>query len=107
MENNEPSLHYDCSRIECLSYRQISLHSMEKFGNSSIEIFPGKTLNINENLEELQKNQLVEILQKHSSTYAWEYIDMKGINPKTFMHHIYIEQSARLVRQLQRRMNPI
>jgi hypothetical protein len=79
---------------------------MEKFGNSSIEIFPGKTLNVNENLEELQKNQLIEILQKHSSAFAWEYTDMRGIDPKTCIHHIYIEQNARPVRQPQRRMNP-
>jgi len=45
---------------------------MEKFGNSSIEIFPRKTLNVNENLKEVQKNQLIEILHKHSSVFAWE-----------------------------------
>ena len=55
-------------------------------------------MNINENLEKLQKRKLVEILQKKSSTYAWEYTDMKGIDPKTYMHHIYIEENARLVR---------
>ena len=50
------------SRNEYLSYKQVSLLSMEKFGNSSIEIFPGKTLNVNENLEDIQKKQLIEIL---------------------------------------------
>ncbi len=79
---------------------------MEKFGNSSIESFPGKTLNVNESLEEMQKNQLIEILQKHSSTFAWEYTDMRGIDPKTCIHDIYIEQNARPIRQPQRRMNP-
>lgn len=54
MENNESSSHYDRSRIEYLLSRQVSL-LYGKFGNSSIEIFPGKTLNINETLEELQK----------------------------------------------------
>lgn len=79
---------------------------MEKFGNSSIEIFRGKTLNVNENLENMQKKQLIEILQKHSSSFAWEYIEMRGIDPKTCIHYIYIEQNARLVRQPRRRMNP-
>lgn len=63
-------------------------------------------MNIDENLEELQKKKLVEILQKNSSTCAWEYIDMKGIDPKTCMHHIYIEENVRPVRQPQRRTNP-
>ena len=80
---------------------------MENFGNSSIKKNSGKILNINENLEELQKKKLVDIFQKHSSSYAWEYIDMKGIYPKTYMHHIYIEENARPVWQPQRRMNPI
>jgi len=56
-------------------------------------------LNINKNLEELQKKKLVEILQKHSFAYAWEYTDMKGIDPTTYMHHIYIEENARPVQQ--------
>jgi len=35
--------------IEYLSSREMDLHCMGKFGNSLIEIFPGKTLNINDN----------------------------------------------------------
>ena len=31
---------------------------------------------------------------------------MKGIDPKTCIHHIYIEENSRPIRQLQRRMNP-
>lgn len=67
---------------------------------------PGKTLTINNNLEEFQKRKLIEMLQKHSSSYAWDYADMKGVDPKTCMHHIYIQENAQLVRQPQRRMNP-
>ena len=32
---------------------------MEKFGNSAIEIFLDKSLNINNNLEELKKGNLI------------------------------------------------
>ena len=46
------------------------------------------------------------MLQKYSSTYAWEYTDMKGIDLKTCMHHIYIYENVKPVRQPQRRMNP-
>ena len=84
----------------------MSLYSMEEFGSSTIEIFPGRTLNINNNLEKLQKEKLIKTLQQHSTAYAWEYIDMKGINPKTCIHHIYIEENCRPIRQPQRRMNP-
>ena len=62
LENSESSSHYDRSRNAYLSSKQVSFFPMEKFGNPLIEIFPGKTLNVNKNLEELQKNQLIEIL---------------------------------------------
>ena len=73
---------------------------MEEFGNSTVEIFLGKSLNINKNLENLQQENLIKTLQQHSSSYAWEYTDMKGI------HHIHIEENFKPIRQPQRRMNP-
>ena len=45
-------------------------------------------------------------MQKYSFAYAWEYTDMKGINPETSIHHIYIEENSRPIRQPQRIMNP-
>eukprot|EP00253_Pinus_taeda_P026709 PITA_26709 len=112
LENFETSSEYDLTQfqldydIEYLSSRQISLYSMEEFGSSTIEIFPSKTLNINKNLEKSQQEELTKILQKHSTAFAWEYTDMKGIDPKTCIHHIYIEENSRPIRQPQRRMNP-
>ncbi len=94
------------SNIEYLSSRQISLYSMEEFGNSTVEIFPGRTLNINHNLEKLQREKLIKTLQQHSAAYAWEYNDMKGYSPKTCIHHIYIEENCKTIKQPQRRMNP-
>ena len=57
----------------------MSLHSMEEFGSSTVEIFPGKTFNINKNLEILQQEKLIKTLQQHSSAYAWEYTNMKEL----------------------------
>ena len=79
---------------------------MEKFGNSQVEIFLDKILNINNKLEEFQKMKLIQMIENHSSSYAWEYTDMKGIDPKTCMHHIYIQENTKPVRQPQRRKNP-
>ena len=50
----------------------MSLYYMEEFGSSKVEIFLGKTLNINKNLENLQQEKLIKTLQQHSSAYAWE-----------------------------------
>eukprot|EP00253_Pinus_taeda_P004662 PITA_04662 len=112
LENFKISSEYDHTQfqldsdIEYLSSRQMSLYSMEEFGSSAIEIFPCKTLNINKNLEKSQQGELTKILQKHSTKFAWEYTDMKGIDPNTCIHHIYIEENSRPIRQPQRRMNP-
>eukprot|EP00253_Pinus_taeda_P031239 PITA_31239 len=112
LENFETSSENDLTQfqldsdIEYLSSRQMSLYSMEEFGSSTIEIFPRKTLNINKNLEKSQQEELTKILQKHYTTFAWEYADMKGIDPKTCTHHIYIEENSRPIRQPLRRMNP-
>ena len=61
---------------------------------------------MNKNLEKFQKEELIKALQKHSSAYAWEYTNMKGINPETCIHHIYIEENSRPIEQPQRRMSP-
>eukprot|EP00253_Pinus_taeda_P023091 PITA_23091 len=112
LENFQTSLEYDHTQfqldsdIEYLSSRQMSLFSMEEFGSSAIEIFPGKTLNINKNLEKSQQEELTKILKKYFTAFAWEYTDMRGIDPKTCIHQIYIEENNRPIRKPQRRMNP-
>jgi len=69
MENFESSPEYEHdqfqekSNIEYLSSRQMSLYSMEEFGSSTVEIFQGKTLNTNNNLEKLQQEKLLKTLQ--------------------------------------------
>ena len=57
-------------------------------------------------MEKLQQEKIIKTLQQHFATYACEYNDMKGINPKTCIHHIYIEENYKPIRQPQRRMNP-
>jgi len=61
LENFETSSEYDHTQfqldsdIEYLSSRKMSLYSIEEFGSSDIEIFLGKTLNINKNLEKYNR----------------------------------------------------
>ena len=71
-----------------------------------VEIEPGKTLNINANLTPDQETKLVNLLRKYQGEFAWDYPDMKGIDPQLCTHHIYIEKDARAIRQPQRRLNP-
>jgi len=71
-----------------------------------VEIEPGKTLNINRDLLESQKKQILDVLQKHKEAFAWDYSDMNGIPANLCTHHIYIKEDYRPVRQPKRRMNP-
>eukprot|EP00253_Pinus_taeda_P035700 PITA_35700 len=71
-----------------------------------IEIEPGKTLNINPNLTDDQKQQLMKLLKENREAFAWDYTDMKGISPELCTHRIYIKEGSRPVFQPQRRMNP-
>jgi len=55
-----------------------------------VEIEPGKTLNINANLTPKQEMKLIQLLTKYKEAFAWDYLDMKGIDPQLCTHHIYI-----------------
>ena len=71
-----------------------------------VEIEPGKTLNINANLIPNQETKLIHLLRQYQEAFAWDYPDMKGIDPQLCTHHIYIEKDVRPVFQPQRRLNP-
>ena len=66
--------------------------------NKSIEIPPGRSLNINANLDEQQQQKLIQVLSKYEQSFAWEYSDMKLIDLQLCTHHIYIEKYARPIR---------
>eukprot|EP00253_Pinus_taeda_P017564 PITA_17564 len=71
-----------------------------------VEIKPGKTLNINANFTSEQETNLIHVSRKYKEAFAWDYPDMKGIDPQLCTHHICIEKDARPIRQPQRRLNP-
>ena len=64
-----------------------------------IEIEQGKILNINSNMSNDQQQKLIQVLRKYKRDFAWDYPDMKGIDPQLCMHHIYTEKYARPIRQ--------
>eukprot|EP00253_Pinus_taeda_P005544 PITA_05544 len=50
--------------------------------------------------------KLIQLLKRYKEAFAWDYPDMKGIDPQLCTHHIYIEKDARPIHQPQRRLNP-
>jgi hypothetical protein len=72
-----------------------------------VELSPGRCLYINSELSPNQQEQLTNLLKERSGDFAWEYTDMKGVHPDTYIHHIYIQLGITPVRQPQRCMNPI
>lgn len=70
-----------------------------------VEIALGKELNINKILTTSQVSNLLKLLQEIQQAFAWDYIDMKGLDPKICTHRIYISPECKLVRQSQRIIN--
>lgn len=62
-------------------------------------------MDINPRLDSDQQTQVIQKLQKQSGEFSWEYKDMCGIHPDMCIHHIYIQENVRPIRQPQRRMN--
>ena len=48
----------------------------------------------------------MHILRENKQALGWKITDLKGISPEVCTHHIYLEEEAKLVTQLQRRLNP-
>jgi len=48
--------------------------------SKTIEIELGKTLNVNKNLTPEQEEKLVQLLRKCKEAFAWDYLDMTGID---------------------------
>ena len=71
-----------------------------------MEIITGKYLYTNSSLESDQQRKLIQMIQGQSDTSSWDYSDMKGIHPDTYIHHIYTNDQIRPVRNPQIRMNP-
>ena len=53
-----------------------------------------------------QEDCLLEVLRRCKKAIGWQISDLKGINPLVCTHHIYVEDEAKSIRQLQRRLNP-
>lgn len=58
-------------------------------------------------LNDDQKEQLLEVLRRHKKAIAWKISDIRGISPTVCMHIILLEDKAKNSIQCQRRLNPI
>ena len=65
-----------------------------------------KSIVINNDLSSNEEARLIEALKKHKAVVGWHISYLTGISPFYCMHKIMMEDDYRLVRQLQRRLNP-
>ncbi|CAN6720975.1 unnamed protein product [Malus baccata var. baccata] len=61
---------------------------------------------ISSSLTAQEEKKLVRVLKEFKSALGWTLADIKGINPTTCMHHIFLEEGAKPTREAQRRLNP-
>ena len=61
---------------------------------------------ISSSLFENQEESLLKMLKKYRRALGWTIADLHGISPLMCMNHIYLEEESKLVRQMQKRLNP-
>ncbi|CAN6547334.1 unnamed protein product [Malus baccata var. baccata] len=61
---------------------------------------------ISSSLMAQEEEKLLRVLKEFKSALGWTLADIKGISPTTCMHHIFLEEGAKLTREAQRRLNP-
>lgn len=71
-----------------------------------ILISSNKPLFISSSLLPIKEEMLKQTLENHSKYFTWDYTDMRGIHPSICTNHIHTED-VKLVRQGQRRINPV
>ena len=64
-----------------------------------------KHMVISATLTKEQEIKLLKVLKENK--IGWSISDLKGTNPLICMGHIYLEENAKLVRQPQRKLNPL
>ena len=61
---------------------------------------------ISSDLAPPQEKALLQLLRRHKQALGWSISDLRGISPLFCTHRIFLEENAKLVRQMQRRLNP-
>ncbi|KAH9793150.1 hypothetical protein KPL71_004433 [Citrus sinensis] len=56
-------------------------------------------------LNEEQKGKLLDVLKKHKGALGWTIADIKGINPVDCMYYVHLDENAKSIREMQRRLN--
>ena len=67
--------------------------------NNTLPVIIAKGLTI------AQEEKLVKLLCDHKTVIGWTLVDIKGISPSMCMHHILLEDNAKPIREMQRRLN--
>ncbi|GAU51081.1 hypothetical protein TSUD_241500 [Trifolium subterraneum] len=55
----------------------------------------------------IQEEKLLRVLKQHKKAIGWTLADIPSISPAMCMHWILLEEGANVVRQPQRRLNPL
>jgi len=57
-------------------------------------------------LTSAQEEKLVKLLCDHKTTIGWTLANIKGVSPSMCMQHILLEDNAKPIRKMQKRLNP-
>lgn len=80
--------------VKLPSVNEASVREMTK----QIEVVTGRQFIINNQLSTQQEQSLREFLQEKKYAFAWDYIDMVGLDPKLCTHIIYTQENTKPIR---------
>jgi len=53
-----------------------------------------------------EEKELIHVLSDHKGVIGWSVANLEGISPTICMHRIHLEDNAKPIRQMRRRLNP-
>ena len=53
-----------------------------------------------------QNGKLLGILKEHKEAIGWTIADIKSINTIDCMHRIHLKENTKIIREMQRKLNP-
>ncbi|MCO5564939.1 hypothetical protein L7F22_018609 [Adiantum nelumboides] len=65
-----------------------------------------KPIHISKRLEAPFRKELIALLREFQDIFAWEYADMRGLDPKCYQHKIHLKPDAVSMKQHLYQMNP-
>ena len=84
-----------------LMEKEVQVSAEEKLEEMDLSDDPQKpnSISISSRLTKKEKTSLVELLREYRDVFAWEYIEMPGLDPNLVVHTLNMEPGTKSIAQ--------